>query len=373
MVEKAQSAAARQQQLMAMHFPTVSLARALTGGGVARRLEAATLAEACKTTGFFFLVDHGIPQRTWDGLFPAARRLFELPAEAKGEIHYSRARVWPGTTGLPVRGYLRPDEERLGPLPSNRPDMKEAWDMADDLPPGGEAAPYHGPNLWPSTIAPALFREPVSEYHAAIKAVAAELRALVCEALEWPAHALDGEYKDDTHVMRLLHYPPRPPQLEADFAQPCAAHTDQGCFTLLKQDASGGLQAKHRESGTWVDVPARTDVLTVNVGDTLCAWTGGAFRSTVHRVVPASGGAARLSCGFFADPSAKTALLDDSASDHGLYNDGIVNLLHKAGLPQNRDGVAHLRALSFSEYKHAVFTKFRPDARPHVRVDAASA
>ena len=103
-----------------MHFPAVSLARAMSGGGAARRREAAVLAQACQATGFFFLTDHGVPARVWDGLFPAARNLFDLPSEAKAEVHFSRQRVWPGEVGgFPTRGYVRPDEERLGPLPSN--------------------------------------------------------------------------------------------------------------------------------------------------------------------------------------------------------------------------------------------------------------
>ena len=122
-----------------------------------------------------------------------------------------------------------------------------------------------------------------------------------------------------------------------------------------------------------MDVPARTAALTVNVGDTLCAWTGGAFKSTVHRVVPAADGAERFSCGFFYDPAAQTALLRDSrASDADLVNDGILNLLHKAGLPQSAEGVSRLRDLTFAQYKHAVFTKFRPDAKPHERVAAGA-
>ena len=78
-------------------------------------------------------------------------------------------------------------------------------------------------------------------------------------------------------------------------------------------------------------------------------------------MVPAAGGAARLSCGFFYDPSAQTALLRNStASDADLVNDGIVNLLHKAGLPQDRDGVTRLRELTFAQYKHSVCGALRP-------------
>ena len=81
----------------------------------------------------------------------------------------------------------------------------------------------------------------------------------------------------------------------------------------------------------------------------------------MHRVVPAQGPRPRYSCGFFYDPAAQTALLranGDGGGDAGnlgftrdedLVNPGIVNLLHKAGLPQDAAGVGALRALTFWE------------------------
>ena len=37
-------------------------------------------------------------------------------------------------------------------------------------------------------------------------------------------------------------------------ARPCSAHTDQGFFTLLKQDGTGGLQALDATTESWLDV-----------------------------------------------------------------------------------------------------------------------
>ena len=64
-----------------------------------------------------------------------------------------------------MRGYLGCDEERLGPLPTDLPDRKEAFDMADEKAFGGKATPFHGPNLWPreEDLAAALFKDPVQQ------------------------------------------------------------------------------------------------------------------------------------------------------------------------------------------------------------------
>jgi isopenicillin N synthase-like dioxygenase len=192
-----------------------------------------------------------------------------------------------------------------------------------------------------------------------------------------PPDHFDAEYAEDTHVMRVLHYPAF--DRHAAGGKPCSSHTDQGSFTLLKQDRVGGLEAllAGADGEVWTPVPPKPGALTVNIGDTMCAWTAGKYISTVHRVVPSATGAARLSCGFFYDPSAGSPMVrgevaakataDTSAAGGVLYNRGIRNLLHKAGLDQSPAGVAELSALSFAEYKHRVFTKYQPDAVPHTK------
>jgi isopenicillin N synthase-like dioxygenase len=93
------------------------------------------------------------------------------------------------------------------------------------------------------------------------------------------------------------------------------AHTDFGCTTiLLQQPDRHGLQVLYPPTKTWVPVPAKEDVLIVNVGDLLDKWTKGRYRSAVHRVVNI-GTADRYSIAYFyqGNLTTKLAPLDGSS------------------------------------------------------------
>jgi len=90
--------------------------------------------------------------------------------------------------------------------------------------------------------------------------------------------------------MRLLHYPPQyPSNIDVDGRRiGIGAHTDYECFTLLWQDAVGGLQVQNTE-GNWIEAVHIPGTLVVNLGDQFARWTNDVFKSTVHRAINVSG------------------------------------------------------------------------------------
>jgi isopenicillin N synthase-like dioxygenase len=69
--------------------------------------------------------------------------------------------------------------------------------------------------------------------------------------------------------MACNYYPPCPEPARVEGA---VEHTDPSLFTVLAQDAIGGLQVRINggdNDGQWVDVPPVPGALLVNVGDVL--------------------------------------------------------------------------------------------------------
>ncbi len=260
-------------------LPVIDIAPLTTAdpGRVPDEIEA-----ACRDSGFFYVSGHGVPPELVERLDTAARRFFALPEDVKNEISMDRGgRAWRGF--FPVGGELT----------SGRPDLKEGLYFGAELPPCD--LPLHGPNLFPEQV-PAL-REAVLEYLDTMTGVAQTVMSGIALSL-----GLDRDYfrdtctADPTILFRIFHYPPSTPDADS---WGVGEHTDYGLLTLLLQDDNAGLQV--HTPGGWVEAPPIPGTFVCNIGDMLDKLTGGAYRSTPHRVRNLSGHE-RLSFPFFFDP-----------------------------------------------------------------------
>lgn len=171
-----------------------------------------------------------------------------------------------------------------------------------------------GPNIWPPfSVQPAAsFRDPVLTYYSAIYALSLRVLDLIAATLPYGPNVFD-DFKSHTPAapLRLLHYPKAPPRSddkEGARQLGASAHTDFGAITLLLQDANEGLEVLNDAAGEWVSVPpSDSGGYVVNVGDMLSAWTAGAYKSSVHRVLNKSPGD-RYSVVFFFDGNLDTPL-----------------------------------------------------------------
>ncbi len=250
--------------------------------GVATRIEA-----ACRDSGFFYAIGHGVGDGVLARLDAASRRFFALPRAAKEKIAMERA-------GAAWRGWF-PLE---GELTSGKPDQKEGLYLGTELGPDHPRVragwPLHGANLWPPEV-PEL-RRAVEEFMAAATRAGHALMEGIALALGLEADYFARAYTaEPTILFRIFHYPAhRGPETWG-----VGEHTDYGLLTLLAQDSNGGLQVKTPRG--WIEAPPVPGTLVCNIGDMLDRLTGGWFRSTPHRVRNASG-KDRLSFPLFFDP-----------------------------------------------------------------------
>ncbi|WP_448206923.1 isopenicillin N synthase family dioxygenase [Azospirillum sp. sgz302134] len=281
--------------LPASSLPVIDVT-GLTSPDLADRLAIGRqIAEACGTTGFFYIRNHGVPQAIIDTALAKAKTFFRLPAEEKAKV----------AADARFRGYHAADGALM--YGATKPDFKEFFQMGLDLPetdPDVVAGqPLRGPNRWPEN--PPGFRPAMEAYYRATGACGARLLRGVALALGLPEDFFDDRYAKPMQRTQAIYYPPQPADMgEEQFG--VAPHTDYGCITLLYQDDAGGLEAQ-RLDGAWVAAPPVPGTFVVNVGDLLDRWSNGRFKSTPHRVVNRSG-RERMSIATFYDPTYTTVV-----------------------------------------------------------------
>jgi isopenicillin N synthase-like dioxygenase len=234
-----------------------------------REAVAAELGRAAREVGFFYISGADVDEALFETMLAATKEFFALPVEEKMRSFIGLSRCH--------RGYVPTGEEGLS---GEKPDLKEAFDTALDLPADDPdylaGNPMLGPNTWPELPG---FGEAVTAYYEAVLAVGQKLLWAFAVALGEDPDTFSQHATKTPSQLRLVHYPYNP---DAEDALGIGAHSDYECFTLLKPTAPG-LEVLNG-AGEWIDVPPVPGTYVVNIGDMLELWTNGAFIATSHRV-----------------------------------------------------------------------------------------
>ncbi|MEZ0359472.1 isopenicillin N synthase family dioxygenase [Mycobacterium sp. SA01] len=249
--------------------PVIDISGLRSADAADRERVAAELGAAARDVGFFYISGTPVSDELFDRLLEATKQFFALPVTEKMKSYIGLSNCH--------RGYVPVGEEGFY---GDKPDVKEAFDTALDLPaddPDHLAGnPMLGPNVWPDLPG---FAETVTEYYQAVLSVGQDLLAAFAIALGEDPDTFTRHATKTPSQLRLIYYPHNP---DAEDAQGIGAHTDYECFTLLKPTAPG-LEVLNG-AGEWIDVPPIPGTFVVNVGDMLELWTNGAFVATSHRV-----------------------------------------------------------------------------------------
>ncbi len=275
---------------MSTGIPVIDIGPLTDGGMEGLTRVARAVGKACRETGFFYIVNHGLPTDLRERVFAAAATFFASDASVKEACSIRRSPHNRGYVGLSI--------EALDP--ARGPDLKEAFNAGLDLPPNDPAvvagASFRGFNLWPDLPD---FRDTVLAYYDAAWLLGRRLHRAVAVDLGLRPDAFEPMLDRPMATLRLLHYPASLPGKAAPIG--AGEHTDYGNLTLLATDEVGGLEVRSRD-GRWIEAPVVPHALICNIGDCLMRWTNDVYASTPHRVVNASG-RERYSVAFFLDPN----------------------------------------------------------------------
>jgi isopenicillin N synthase-like dioxygenase len=292
---RARREALRAGRRSSKQIPIIDFAPFMARDGLAaRRRVARQLRQACIDTGFFYLANHGISEAEFRVAHDWAHVFFELPVTEKAKYDKSRH---PARQGWMPVGGTNPDANA-----DKAADAKETFVFARELFAGEpETGAFRaGHSQWPDERLMPGFKPFIQAHIVKRVAVAQELARAFALSLDLPEDYFDAAHRYLNCSLTYNYYPPMDAETALRTQWSISPHTDYGSFTLLSQDALGGLEVRD-VSGEWIDVPPRPGTFVVNIADLFQRWTNGLYKSSLHRASNFAGGA-RISLPFFVIP-----------------------------------------------------------------------
>lgn len=282
--------------------PLIDLEASFRPDLIERQKVATQIREACTSSGFFQIANHGISKEAIDGVFAQADKLFHtLTKEQKDTLSIRHNKLF---RGYEAGGdtYVNPDDNNPAEVESKEgfnwgyePALdKTSTDSSAYVELDGKSpsAPDRC-NVWPDPSILPDFKTAVAEYYTQILHLARHMFRLFALGLNLEETYFDQLTTHPGGIGRLLYYPPQSAEQLQHKAHKLGlgAHTDYECFTLLLSTSHPGLEILFPPSDAtggrplWRPCPVRPGTLTVNIADFLMRWTNGLYKSTIHRVV----------------------------------------------------------------------------------------
>ncbi len=270
---------------------------------------------ACKNVGFFYVKNHNVAEELQEELVAVAKAFFDQPSDEKYRIAMSKG-------GKAWRGYFGVGDE----VTSGIPDQKEGIYFGTEIK-SDDPRPLHGRNQWPNSDIGVRMEHAVLSYMYEMKELGRLLmNAIACNLDVQDRYFLD-QFANPTELFRIFNYPPHDGEKFPANSLGVGEHTDYGYLTILRQDASGGLQVRSlKEHDVWLTAPPIQNTFVINLGDALEHNTKGLYRATPHRVLQRVGATeGRISMPYFFDPSFDSSMKPMVTIDHIPRSKDVLN------------------------------------------------
>lgn len=295
----------------------------------------------CHETGFFYVVNHGIPTDVSDYYLRTLKAFFALPPATKQELDKQGSAQF--------RGW-----EQLGSeLTNNQVDYREQLDIGVERQVISDPDPYYmaliGPNQWPSPEVLPDFRSIVNDYFGRLAEVSRQILRMMSLGLGLDEEHIERVFGENpSPYLKLIRYP----RTRAG-GHGVGVHKDSGFLTLLLQDDNAGLEAQANDNSWYPVDPVRAS-LVVNIGELLQLITQNYFIATPHRVVNKTDNL-RYSSAFFYSPDLNT-LLTPLPIEKAYVDEVMRSQRHRSeGLMASRAEMATGTGGMASQHRPAVF------------------
>ncbi|PVI07417.1 Clavaminate synthase-like protein [Periconia macrospinosa] len=254
-------------------------------GENARKVLAEKMKLAAENTGFFYVSNHGIPEKLIQSALEQVKGFFNQSPADKDRVGFARS-------GKSC-GYHSVGSTQINNTETR--DKKETFSMRYDT----RIDPFHAGKthedvnstfaatdfVWNGTSHLPNFRPVLTEFYQERLKLARKIIRLFALALGLPEDYFDSIVTQPGADAVHIHYPgtDEMPRNGQDVDVGIGSHTDIQCVTLLWQDMSGGLQVLSA-ADEWLDAQPIEGTLVINIGDFLQRLSNNKFKSTVHRV-----------------------------------------------------------------------------------------
>ena len=287
--------------------PVIDLGSYFDGTEDDKRAVGRAVDAACRSLGFLVVSGHRVAPALIADIRAVSFPYFDLPTAEKLALRMPADRY---------RGYTPMLADNLAASLGEQspPDLREAFSIGPvDMPrdpyhTARQAGTFFANNVWPAR--PSGMRDVYTRYYQAMEGLASSLMRVFALGLDLPEHFFDDKVNRHISNFSVLHYPCSPAAQAG--TDPCrrshsitaALRPIEGCRSGGAAGAVGRRRLDRR--------PRRAGHVCRDLGDLMQDWTGGRWRSTLHRVVnppPHAGSVTRrMSMAFFHQPNYDTVI-----------------------------------------------------------------
>ncbi len=272
-------------------IPVIDISGIFSSSLSDRETVAVQIHKAATNNGFFYVKNHGVNTSIIEAAYNSSLEFFRQPGETKQNVN---AELSPS-----LNGWKPPKSQRINEAESI--DVRETFSFRynpkydpavsgslDTIPSEVQGSLVTSEFCWDQTSNLPNLKEDVISYWQATLNLARELTHSLALALNLPETYFDPKITYPDAGVAINYYPTIPPSSSSEEQVSIGSHTDFQLFTILWQDANGGLQVLNR-GGEWINASPIPGTFVVNIGDHLQRITNDQYISTVHRARNLSG------------------------------------------------------------------------------------